>query len=147
MRIDPMRKTLSLILTIISLITLTCCQGGQAVDFPDPPQPSPSVTAPAKEPPDVPAQPEPTPRPLIDPAGMTLVSRILTPEGYTRTAEADGSLAAFLRSYPLKEDGSPVLLYDGREKGSQSAHQAVFMLPIENVDLQQCADSVMRTSA
>ena len=40
--------------------------------------------------------------------------------------------------------GSPILLYDVREKGNQSAHIAVFKLPIENEDLQQCADSIMR---
>ena len=59
----------------------------------------------------------------------------------------EGSFAAFLRAYPLKEDGSPVLLYDGNEKGNQNAHAAVFELPIENEDLQQCADSVMRVYA
>ena len=72
---------------------------------------------------------------------------MLTPEGYTRTVAEDESLAHFLRSYPMKEDGAPVLLYDGREKGNQSAHAAVFDLPIENQDLQQCADSVMRVYA
>ncbi len=84
---------------------------------------------------------------LIDSEGMTLQTRILTPEGYSRVSAEAGSLTEFLREYPLKEDGSPVLLYDGREKGNQSAHQAVLALPIEAVDLQQCADSVMRIYA
>lgn len=84
---------------------------------------------------------------LIDAGGMTLETRILTPGGYVRTAAEEGSLAAFLRAYSLKEDGSPVLLYNGRKKGNQSAHQAVFTLPIEAEDLQQCADSVMRVYA
>ncbi len=84
---------------------------------------------------------------LIDPEGMTLQTRILTPESYHRTEAHEESLTEFLRTYPLKEDGSPVLLYDGREKGNQSAHQAVFALPIEEEDLQQCADSVMRVYA
>jgi len=84
---------------------------------------------------------------LIDPEGMTLQTRILTPEGYSRAPAETGSLTEFLREYPLKEDGSPVLLYDGREKGNQSAHQAVFALPLEAVDLQQCADSVIRVYA
>lgn len=84
---------------------------------------------------------------LIDSEGMTLQTRILTPEGYSRVPAEAGSLTEFIREYPLKEDGSPVLLYDGREKGNQSAHQAVFALPIEAVDLQQCADSVMRIYA
>lgn len=84
---------------------------------------------------------------LIDPEGMTLQTRILTPEGYSRDSAEAGSLTEFLREYPLKEDGSPVLLYDGSKKGNQSAHQAVLALPIEASDLQQCADSVMRIYA
>lgn len=86
-------------------------------------------------------------RSLIDPAGMTLQTRILPPEGYSRTPAETGSLTEFLRDYALKEDESPVLLYDGRKKGNQTAHQAVFALPIEERDLQQCADSVMRVYA
>ncbi len=84
---------------------------------------------------------------LIDASGMTLQTRILPPKGYSRTAADEGSLAEFLRDYPLREDKSPVLLYDGRKKGNQSAHQAVFALPVEAEDLQQCADSVMRIYA
>lgn len=93
------------------------------------------------------AETEPEQYALIDPEGMTLEMRVRTPEGYARTEEADGSLAQFLRAYPVEADGAPVLLYDGREKGNQSAHAAVFKLPIEARDLQQCADSVMRVYA
>lgn len=81
---------------------------------------------------------------LIDPEGMTLESRVKPPEGYTRKPADSDSLCAFLRGYALKEDGSPVLLYDGKKKRNQDAHQAVFALPIEAEDLQQCADSIMR---
>ena len=84
---------------------------------------------------------------LLNAEGMTLETRVRTPEGYTRISAEEGSFAAFLRSYPLKEAESPVLLYNGREKGNQGAHAAVFKLPIENEDLQQCADSVMRIYA
>lgn len=84
---------------------------------------------------------------LIDAEGTTLATRILSPEGYARTDAVEGSFTEFLREYPLKEDGSPVLLYDGQEKGNQSAHEAVFLLPLEAEDLQQCADSVMRVYA
>lgn len=84
---------------------------------------------------------------LLNAEGMTLETRVRAPEGYTRIPAEEGSLAAFLRSYPLKEAESPVLLYNGREKGNQGAHAAVFTLPIENEDLQQCADSIMRVYA
>lgn len=84
---------------------------------------------------------------IINPEGMTLGERILPPAGYTRTVEAEGSLGAFIRAYGLKADGAKVLLYDGSEKTNQNAQAAVFTLPIENRDLQQCADSVMRMYA
>lgn len=79
--------------------------------------------------------------------GMTLETRINTPEGYVRKEAKKDSLSAFLRGYALKEDGSPVFLYNGKEKKNQTAHQAVFALPIEEEDLQQCADSIMRVYA
>ena len=81
---------------------------------------------------------------FINPSGKTLIKRVLTPNGYKRIKAKKGSFETFIRNYKLKPDGSPVLLYDGREKGNQSAHIAVFKLPIENEDLQQCADSIMR---
>lgn len=84
---------------------------------------------------------------LLDPQGMSLELRIAAPAGYQRTKAVPGSLSEFLRNYPLKEDGSPVLLYDGTLKKNQSDHAAVFDLPLENEDLQQCADSIMRIYA
>lgn len=84
---------------------------------------------------------------LIITDGKTLDSRISAPEGYSRTEAEKGSFAEFVRQYKMKENKSPVLLYDGREKGNQSVHAAVFALPIENYDLQQCADSIMRMYA
>lgn len=44
----------------------------------------------------------------------------------------------------MKPDQSPVLLYDGSGKRNQSAHAAVFSMPLIDGDLQQCADSVIR---
>ena len=84
---------------------------------------------------------------IIDAEGKVLSERIQTPEGYTRTEAKEDSLATFLRNYPLKVAGSEVLLYNGNPKGNQRAHVAVFELPIEEYDLQQCADSVMRIYA
>jgi hypothetical protein len=84
---------------------------------------------------------------LIEPSGTTLETRIKVPSGYERTASEEGSFAYFVRNYSMKEDGSKVLLYNGNEKGNQGAHVAVFNLPIENYDLQQCADSIMRMYA
>lgn len=84
---------------------------------------------------------------LICASGDTLETRILPPDGYERVSENEDSLAVFLRTYPMKKDGSKVLLYNGKKKKNQDAHAAVFKLPIEDEDLQQCADSVMRVYA
>ncbi len=84
---------------------------------------------------------------IINPEGMSLETRISTPNGFIRTVEEENSLGAFIRNYGVKENGARVLLYDGSEKDNQAAHVAVFTLPIENRNLQQCADSVMRMYA
>ena len=84
---------------------------------------------------------------LIYDLGDTLETRVLTPDGYARTEVEEGGFEEFLRQYHMKPAGSKVHLYDGTEKADQSAHVAVFDLPIEDYDLQQCADSVMRMYA
>lgn len=84
---------------------------------------------------------------LIDPNGTTLETRILVPDGYTRVEAPKGSFTEFIRKYEMKPDKSKVLLYDGSEKDYQGVHVAVFKLPIEKYDLQQCADSIMRMYA
>lgn len=76
--------------------------------------------------------------------GVNLEARFLPPEGYERVEKERGSFQGYLRTYTMKPDGSPVLLYDGSPKGNQSAHAAVFAMPVFDSDLQQCADSVMR---
>ncbi len=84
---------------------------------------------------------------IIYPAGKTLKKRVAVPSGYKRIACKKKSLGSFLRNYPMKKDGSAVLLYDGSKKGNQNVHAAIFRLPIEGEDLQQCADSIMRVYA
>lgn len=84
---------------------------------------------------------------FIDSSGYTVETRIRTPDGYSRIEVTDNSFGDYLRNFDLKEDGSPVLLYDGREKGNQSAHIAVFDMRLSNKDLQQCADSIIRMYA
>ncbi|EHI59292.1 DUF4846 domain-containing protein [Hungatella hathewayi] len=87
------------------------------------------------------------PASVIFPQGMTLETRFLPSAGYERVPAEEGSFLAFMRNQKLKEDGSPVLLYDGTEKHNQSAQAAVFAMPGFDSDLQQCADSVMRMYA
>ena len=73
------------------------------------------------------------------------VSTIVPPPGFVRY-EADG-YGTYLRNLPLKRPGSPVLLYNGAEKGYQDGAYAVVDMEIGDKDLQQCADAVMRLRA
>ena len=84
---------------------------------------------------------------LLSPEGETLETRILPPAGYVRVPSGETELATFLRNFPLKKDGSKVLLYNGDAIRNQKNHVAVFDLPLEDRDLQQCADSIMRIYA
>lgn len=84
----------------------------------------------------------------ILPEGNTLESRFALPEGYVRTEYPEESFGSFVRKYPVKPDGSPVLLWTKEPKGNQTDHVAVFDMMVEDeLDVQQCADSVMRMYA
>lgn len=91
--------------------------------------------------------PIPTKVSYVNPSGTTLETRFQLPEGYTRLSYSKDSFGKFVRNYPLCEDGSEVLLYDGSKKGNQNAHIAIFDMDLVNDDLQQCADSVIRMYA
>lgn len=80
----------------------------------------------------------------INSEGTTLETRILVPKGYQRE---QSDFAHFLQIYPLKKNGSPIHLYNGKKKFNQNSQIAIFKLPLENENLQQCADSVMRVYA
>jgi len=73
------------------------------------------------------------------------VGEIAPPDGFTR-GNASG-FGSYLRSLPLKPEGSTVHLYDGTEKYWQGGAYAVIDMEIGNVDLQQCADAVIRLRA
>ena len=75
---------------------------------------------------------------------MTLESRINTPTGYKRIETEPDSFLSFIRSLEPKEDGSPILLYNGNKKKNQKAQVAVFKFDVGERDLQQCADSIFR---
>jgi hypothetical protein len=86
------------------------------------------------------------PWPRHPPAG-TIALRFAPPPGFQRVPAPPGSFAAFLRELPLRPEGTPVHLYDGRLKGNQQAHAAVIDIDVGKRDLQQCADAVMRLRA
>lgn len=72
------------------------------------------------------------------------------PAGYARVAVTKGSFPAFLRSLPLKPEGSPVVDYQGRalhEAGRHPNIAAVADLDVGDKDLQHCADVIVRLHA
>ena len=77
----------------------------------------------------------------------TIAGRIAAPDGYERLETEPDTFACWLGHLPLKKVGTPVRLYDGREKGDQSAHAAVIDIDTGESDLQQCADAVIRLRA
>lgn len=80
------------------------------------------------------------------PAGSTVQTRIVPPEGYRRDSLPDGSFGAFLRDFPVEPHGAKVYLYNGAVK-PKTVHVAVLKADVGKRDLQQCADAVMRLRA
>ncbi|MEM7185236.1 MAG: DUF4846 domain-containing protein [Bacteroidota bacterium] len=76
--------------------------------------------------------------------GMTVMDRILVPEGYERSTYAPGSFQSYLQTYPLKEFGAKVVNYDGNDYVYQSGHVGVLEVPVPSNGLQQCADALIR---
>ncbi len=85
-----------------------------------------------------------SPASLVDPAGTTIATRFLAPEGFRRTRLDSLSFGHYLRTLPLKPAGSRVKYFDGREKNSEGVYVGVVDMEIGTRDLQQCADAVMR---
>ena len=79
---------------------------------------------------------------LLNPGGMTLATRVMPPAGFFRR-ETTG-YGEYIRSLPVLEDGSPVLLYNGTEKKKNEVYCAVLNVDVGNQNLQQCADSALR---
>ncbi|MBN2340040.1 MAG: DUF4846 domain-containing protein [Deltaproteobacteria bacterium] len=79
--------------------------------------------------------------------GQSLADRISPPDGYTRVSVSQNSFARWLRFIPLKPDGSPVRLFNGKLKCNQDVHAAVIDIDVGTRDRQQCADAVMRLRA
>lgn len=77
----------------------------------------------------------------------TLQQAFAPPPGFHRVALEPSSFGAWLRDLPLLPANAAVHLWNGQPKGNQAAHVAVVDLDVENRDLQQCADVVMRLRA
>jgi Domain of unknown function (4846) len=80
----------------------------------------------------------------FSPGDETFARRIPPPPGFTRSAAAPDSWAAWLRGLPMKPANAPVLIYTGAQKWRQDVHVAVIDIDVGKRDLQQCADAIMR---
>lgn len=79
----------------------------------------------------------------LDSDGMTLKTRIVPPDGYTRVPVKDGSFGAYLREYPLLPDDIKLPVYDGTTLNPTYA-AAIFDISVGDEGYQQCADSIIR---
>ena len=82
----------------------------------------------------------------INQSGKNILERFLPPKNYERVEISENSFGSFLRKFPLKAYGSPVLMYNGQTKRN-NVHISVFNMPLLNVDLIQCADAVIKLRA
>ncbi|RFS14236.1 DUF4846 domain-containing protein [Emticicia sp. C21] len=87
-----------------------------------------------------------TVNPLINESGTSVLSRFNIPKGYERRAVKQASFAHYLQNLPLKAAGSKVKYYDGSIK-YKDVYEAVVNIDIDNKNLQQCADAIMRLRA
>ncbi len=93
------------------------------------------------------ARPRTSPEWLAGPALETLADRFPAPPGFHRLEVPAGSFGAWLRQLPLRPAGEAVHFFDGRVKPDQSGVAAVVDIDIGRVDLQQCADAIIRLRA
>jgi len=78
-----------------------------------------------------------------------LAEALPPPAGYTRVPLSEGSFGAWLRGLPLRPEGTPVKDYSGEEllRGEDARVAAVAELDVGRLNLQQCADSIIRLHA
>ncbi len=81
---------------------------------------------------------------VISPECTHLESRFPAPVGYSRAPADKSSYTNYLRQLPLKEYGAFVKYFDGSTKNKGGVYCSVIDMDIDPVDLQQCADAVMR---
>jgi len=72
-----------------------------------------------------------------------------TPKGYERVDLPDGSFGNWLRGLPLRDASAEVRAYDGSvlRRADDRRVWAVAELDVSPIDVQQCADSVIRLHA
>jgi hypothetical protein len=84
---------------------------------------------------------------IVRPSGTTVFERFKPPFGFERVKVRNNSFQAYLRNLKLKTFGSHVLYFDKSPKLDEDVYISVVDMDIDNQDLQQCADAVMRLKA
>jgi hypothetical protein len=81
---------------------------------------------------------------IVDSSKSTIIGRFTAPEGFTITTSEKTTFGNYLQNLPLKPMGTEVKYYDGGTKPNNDIYCSVVDMDIDPVDLQQCADAVMR---
>jgi hypothetical protein len=76
-----------------------------------------------------------------------LKTDFLCPMAINEFQPKGASFQFYLQNFPLKEHGTKVYYYTGKQKVNQRIHAAVLDIDVGTRDLQQCADAVMRIRA
>ncbi|WP_314241204.1 DUF4846 domain-containing protein [Empedobacter tilapiae] len=76
-----------------------------------------------------------------------IIDRYSVPKGFQRENYNQNEFGYFLQHLQLKNFGTLVKYYNGKEKPVNNVYNAVIDLPIGNKDLHQCADATMRLRA
>ena len=85
--------------------------------------------------------------PWLDDKEVTRSLEDLSPPfGFFRIPKKERSFSMWLRGLPLRPDGTPVLLYNGKRKPEQRVHHAVVDMDTGRRNLQQCADAICTCS-
>jgi hypothetical protein len=84
---------------------------------------------------------------LINKDKNTIKERFSPPKDFEWINEQPETFGYFIENFPLKKYGSQILKYDGSPIATQNLHEAVFDIDTGNLDLQQCADAVIRLHA
>lgn len=85
--------------------------------------------------------------PTINEAGTTIATRYPVPSGTKVMLQGKKNFAHYLSQLKLKPAGSKVHYYHGGVKGATSVYDGVVDMEIGKLDLQQCADAVIRLRA
>lgn len=74
------------------------------------------------------------------------INQINLPTGYQTVSFKKNSFSDWIQYLPLKKDNT-VYLYNKQPKADQSLHEFVLDIDLNNKDLQQCADAIMKLRA